>query len=129
MSDSPQTCVTVEEELPLNVVAGSGDDLHNDSSPQTTSSTRRCPAFSSCCKDRHYRKLAICSIVCGVSCIGIKALISSVKAEVTKDPKEADVHLRQAKKWGIISVVTLVAILASLPILMALISYLLTLKD
>ena len=34
---------------------------------------------ASCLEDRYHRKLAICSIICGISCIGIKALINSVK--------------------------------------------------
>lgn len=123
MSDSPQTCVTVEEELPLNVVAGSGDAQNDDSNNQTTGKV------FSCCKDKHHRKLAVCSIICGCSCIGIKALINSVQAEATGDPVMAERHLRKAKKFGIISIVTWISILAAIPILMGLISYLLTLFD
>ncbi|CAJ1076331.1 transmembrane protein 265-like [Xyrichtys novacula] len=129
MSDSPQTCITVDEELPLNVVAGSGDTPNNDSSHQVITCTGPCPASSSCCRDQNHRKLAICSIICGFSCIGIKALINSVKAEKTDNPVVAAKHLQRAKKLGIISIVTWVAFLVSVPILMAVISYLLTLID
>ncbi|GAA6229874.1 transmembrane protein 265 [Lates japonicus] len=84
---------------------------------------------ASCCDDKHHRKLAICSIICGISCIGIKALINSVKAEQTEDPDTAAKFSQRARKLGIISVVTWVGILISIPILLALVSYLLTLQD
>ncbi|XP_074553033.1 transmembrane protein 265-like [Halichoeres trimaculatus] len=128
MSDSSQTCVKVEEELPLNVVAGSGDALNDDSNRQKPSSPGWSKAFS-CCEDKHHRKLAICSTVCGCCCIGCVALINSAKAEETENPVKAEKYLRKAKKFGIISVVTFISILAAIPALLGLISYLLTLYD
>lgn len=128
MSDPPKTSITVEEELPLNVVAGSGDALSDGGNHQVPSSPRWSKAFS-CCEDKHHRKLAVCSIVCGCSCIGITALINSVQAEKTEDPEAAEKHLQKAKKFGIISIVTWISILAAIPALMGLISYLLTLQD
>lgn len=71
------THVTVDEEVPLKTVAGSGDTLNNDTCDQVITSSGR--GAASCCDDKNHRKLAICSIICGISCIGIKALINSVK--------------------------------------------------
>ncbi|MEQ2293579.1 hypothetical protein AMECASPLE_034989, partial [Ameca splendens] len=80
-------------------------------------------------KTEFYRKLAVCSIVCGCSCIGYKALENSLKAEYTNRPNEAKRHAQQAKKYGIISIATGIGILLSIPIIILLVSYLLTLKD
>ncbi|KAG7238937.1 hypothetical protein INR49_030484 [Caranx melampygus] len=110
---SPHTSVPVDEGIPLTTIAGSGDA---DSS-------------SSSSKVRFHRCLATWSIICGLSCIGIKALIYSVKAETAKDPEAAIVFSRRAKKFSIISFVVWISILASIPALMALFSYLATLKD
>lgn len=75
MSEPPQTNVTVDEEVvplkDLDTVPGSGNNN------QVIISTGQDDA--SCCHDRNHRKLAICSIICGITCIGIKALINSVK--------------------------------------------------
>lgn len=88
-------------------------------------------AAGRCFRDNHYRKLAIFSIVCGLSCIGAVALKYSVKAKETKrfDPQRAAVLTQKARKFSIISIVTLFSILAAIPVLMALVSYLATLKD
>ncbi|KAK9534790.1 hypothetical protein VZT92_007213 [Zoarces viviparus] len=87
------------------------------------------PRAASFCDDQHHRKLAICSIICGISCIGIKALINSVKAEREQDPEKAAPFLKRAKKLGIISIVVWVSLLILTPILIVLVSYLLTLGD
>lgn len=123
MSDKPQKCIPEDEEIPLNLISGSGETQKNDDFHKVTIST------AICCEDKHHRKLAICSIICGISCIGINALINSVKAEKTEDPTEAAEHLRQAKKLGITSIGIWILILVSFPILLALISYVLTLID
>ncbi|KAF1379854.1 hypothetical protein PFLUV_G00180420 [Perca fluviatilis] len=112
--------INMGEDVPLNTIPGSGDAQNNQLTRQ---------GAASCCGDKNNRKLAICSIICGISCIGIKALINSVKAETTTDPEKAATFSKRAKKFGIISIVFWVAILALTPILMALISYLLTLQD
>lgn len=127
MSDSPQTQIMMDEEVPLNTIPGSGDTKNNNICNQVISSNGRTAA--SCCDDKYHRKLAICSIICGISCIGIKSLINSVKAEKTTDLEEAAKFSQRAKEFGIISIVTWVVILALIPILMAVISYLLTLQD
>uniref|UniRef100_A0A3Q4BP65 Uncharacterized protein n=1 Tax=Mola mola TaxID=94237 RepID=A0A3Q4BP65_MOLML len=124
MSNSPDG--TAVEEVNLNLLPGSGEAQHNSNS-LTQVVTGQSATY--CCNDRHHRKLAICSIICGISCIGIKALINSVKAEEATDPEEATEFSRRARKFGIISIVTWFIFLTSIPILMALISYLLTLRD
>uniref|UniRef100_A0A3B5KDU8 Si:dkey-16l2.20 n=1 Tax=Takifugu rubripes TaxID=31033 RepID=A0A3B5KDU8_TAKRU len=81
-----------------------------------------------CCRthnpepDRNHRKLAICSIICGLSCIGCKALVYSVKAEEATDPQRAAEFSQRAKRFGIIAILSWVTLLVSIPILMALIS-------
>ncbi|XP_028311177.1 transmembrane protein 265-like [Gouania willdenowi] len=119
--DPPQTRLVMEdvEEIPLSTVPGQGC-----SPPHKTRN-----AIESCCNDPHHRRLAISSIICGISCIGIKALIDSVKAESATDPEAADRFSRRARKLGIISIVTWVSILVSIPLMLALVSYLMTLVD
>lgn len=51
------------------------------------------------------------------------------QAEEATDPQRAAAFSQRAKKFGIIAIVLWVVLLASIPILMALISYLLTLLD
>lgn len=126
----PETRVVVDdvEEIPLNTIAGTGN-TNNNSVPACNCRTSRGQGTTTCCNDRFHRKLAICSIICGISCIGILALKNSVKAKATSDPQRSKEFLRRAKKYSLISIVTWVSILASIPILMALISYLVTLND
>ncbi|KAL0993294.1 hypothetical protein UPYG_G00105780 [Umbra pygmaea] len=80
-------------------------------------------------KVRDFRKLAICSIICGLSCIGIVALINSVKATREKDPEKAQIFSQKAKSFGIISIVLWLFILLLTPLLLILVSYLLTLVE
>lgn len=124
MSSPAQTNETEAEEVKLNLIPGTGD-TQIDTCHQVV--TRQGDA--SCCQDKNHRKLAICSIICGLSCIGINALIYSVKAETTTDPEAAVAFSNRAKKCGIISIVVWVSLLALTPLLMTLISYLLTLQD
>lgn len=121
MSDQPQMREAEDEEVPLNLLPGSGEEQNTRNHAISGSDA------TYCCADRYYRRLAICSIICGLSCIGCKALIYSVKAE--EDPERATEFSRGAKKFGIISIVLWFSFLASIPILLALVSYLLTLKD
>lgn len=74
MSDLPQTRDNVVvEEVSLNLLPGSGET--ENSSNRVTGQQD----FTSCCHDKNYRRLTFCSIICGISCIGIYALINSVK--------------------------------------------------
>uniref|UniRef100_A0A672H135 Uncharacterized protein n=2 Tax=Salarias fasciatus TaxID=181472 RepID=A0A672H135_SALFA len=118
---SPQVRAAADvEEVPLNMVPGLGNEQDGGGGGRQDS------AF--CCNDRHYRRLAVCSIVCGCSCIGYRALIDSVKAETmaAKDPEAALTLSRRAKKLSIISIGTFIFILALIPALTVLISYVLT---
>lgn len=51
------------------------------------------------------------------------------QAEYTKESKKAKRHSQMAKKYGIISIVTLIGIIIAIPLLLIFVSYLLTLKD
>ncbi|KAK5856052.1 hypothetical protein PBY51_007673 [Eleginops maclovinus] len=123
MSES-QVSGIQEEVVQLNTIPGTGGTQHNGDT--VISISERCAP--SCCEDSHYRKLAISSIICGLSCIGIYALINSIKAENTEGQKRKNAS-RKARKLAIISIVVWLAILASIPILMALISYIITLQN
>ncbi|XP_004071228.1 transmembrane protein 265 [Oryzias latipes] len=118
-----------DEVMPLTVVAQRGDqDRRDETCKPVASRVRRMISYVR--NDDSYRVLAIFSIICGISCIGMKALISSVKAKERKNDREASARLsKEAKKFGIISIVTLYAFLISIFCLLALVSYLLTLKD
>uniref|UniRef100_A0A087Y619 Si:dkey-16l2.20 n=1 Tax=Poecilia formosa TaxID=48698 RepID=A0A087Y619_POEFO len=77
----------------------------------------------------NHRKLAICSIICGCSCVGYKALENSFQVDQQKNREQKLKYSKEAKKYGIISIVTLFGILILIPVLLVFVSYLLTLKD
>ncbi|KAG7505650.1 hypothetical protein JOB18_036451 [Solea senegalensis] len=104
MSSSPHIHVPVDEGILLKTSPGSGiPDDHKTSKRSSHSSSWKNKA-ASFCEDKHHRKLAKWSIICGISCIGIKALIYSVKAEEAMDPEMAADFSQRAKKYGIISI-------------------------
>lgn len=74
MSDSAQAHVV--EEVHLSLLPGSGETQGNNNTSDQAIAEQ---SDTSCINDRYHRKLAICSIICGISCIGIKALINSAK--------------------------------------------------
>ncbi|CAI5676234.1 unnamed protein product [Oreochromis niloticus] len=126
MSESYQLDASIEEALPLNSVPGTGVQQPEDTGNQVICIGE--DSAASCCSDKYHRKLAIASIICGFSCFGVLALIYSVKAENadkaekakrTRDRRAAK-YLRQAKKWGIISIVTWVSILVSVSLTLVL---------
>ncbi|XP_056467623.1 transmembrane protein 265-like [Gadus chalcogrammus] len=84
---------------------------------------------ASLCKDPYYRRLAISSIVCGLSCIGIMSLIYSVQAKEATNPEKSQKLSKQARKYGLISIAVWVAILLIFPALLVLVSYVLTFID
>lgn len=133
MSKSSQNHLNNLESLPLTTVTGTGLQQ-----PEETCSQVICEdSTASCCNDKYHRKLAISSIICGFACCGVPALIYSVKAEDADKAEKAEPttdrrapkYLRQAKKWGIISIVTWVSVLVSALLLLVLGSYLATLID
>uniref|UniRef100_A0A8B9LVA9 Si:dkey-16l2.20 n=1 Tax=Astyanax mexicanus TaxID=7994 RepID=A0A8B9LVA9_ASTMX len=84
-------------------------DVESGSQPSTAAQN---------CKNRDYRVLAISSIICGLSCIGIMSMIFSVKE-----------YSRKTLTYGILAIIVWVVILICTPLLVGLVSYLLTLKD
>ncbi|KAK0153742.1 Transmembrane protein 265 [Merluccius polli] len=80
-------------------------------------------------RDLFHRRLAVSSIICGLSCIGIMSLVYSVKAETARTSKDQENFSKQARKYGMISIVVWLAILITFPVLIVLVSYLLTLID
>uniref|UniRef100_A0A3Q4MBL5 Si:dkey-16l2.20 n=1 Tax=Neolamprologus brichardi TaxID=32507 RepID=A0A3Q4MBL5_NEOBR len=78
-----------------------------------TNHSQHCVILQSNTHDKYHRKLAISSIICGFSCLGVPALVYSVKKANRTSERRAAKYLRQAKKWSIISIVTWVSILVS----------------
>lgn len=91
------------------------------------------------CSDPDHRKLAICSIICGLSCLGIMSLMYSVKSRETRktlqneDQTQRILKVKEYSKkaliWGIISIVAWVVLFILLPLLIGLGSYLVTFID
>lgn len=73
MSAEPRAKDTAAEEVRLNLLPGSGEEQNH---LNHAISGRDAAPF---CVDRNHRKLAICSVICGLSCIGCRALVYSVK--------------------------------------------------
>lgn len=74
-----------DEVMPLTVVAQRGDqDRRDETCKPVASRVRRMISYVR--NDDSYRVLAIFSIICGISCIGMKALISSVKVMSLIEP-------------------------------------------
>lgn len=126
---SPQTDL-MDEATALNATPGSGETADSRSDETSIQVNMCCGRRAApCCQDKYHYKLAISSIICGLSCIGIVALINSVQASRETDPHRAEHFSRRARKFGIISIAVWLAILVCTPILLALVSYLLTLID
>uniref|UniRef100_A0A668RL47 Uncharacterized protein n=1 Tax=Oreochromis aureus TaxID=47969 RepID=A0A668RL47_OREAU len=119
MSESYQLDASIEEALPLNSVPGTGVQQPEDTGNQVICVGE--DSAVSCCSDKYHRKLAIASIICGFSCFGVLAenADKAEKAKGTRDRRAAK-YLRQAKKWGIISIVTWVSILVSVSLTLVL---------
>ncbi|KAM3916724.1 transmembrane protein 265 [Leptodactylus fuscus] len=75
------------------------------------------------------RRLAIISIVCGFSCVGIKALILALQAEQEHDQETKLSLSRRSRRFSVLSLLLFVGALLSLPFLLVLISYLMTLIE
>ncbi|XP_062994437.1 transmembrane protein 265 [Elgaria multicarinata webbii] len=72
------------------------------------------------------RNLAITSIICGCSCIGVLALIYAIKASEklkASSQVEADYWARRSRVMSYLSIVTWVLLLILLPLLVILLSY------
>ncbi|KAK3552915.1 hypothetical protein QTP86_028564 [Hemibagrus guttatus] len=81
---------------------------------------------------RDYRKLAICSIICGLSCVGIVSLIYSVKTRELnkksegKPVQKAKEYSRKTLRWGVGALMALPMLILLIILLLGLLSYLLT---
>ncbi|KAG9264029.1 transmembrane protein 265 [Astyanax mexicanus] len=105
-------------------------DVESGSQPSTAAQN---------CKNRDYRVLAISSIICGLSCIGIMSMIFSVKTRTMNKrwlnsgeegmQEKAKEYSRKTLTYGILAIIVWVVILICTPLLVGLVSYLLTLKD
>ncbi|XP_072273117.1 transmembrane protein 265 [Pyxicephalus adspersus] len=127
--DSPDRSGTLEiKELPNSTAKkfqnGSVDEttifieLPKHGAPQ-----RKPPTFCS------LRKLAIMSIVCGVSCVGIKALLLAVRAEEEVSGKDYEFLARRSRRLSVLSIALFVGGLICLPFLVVFISYIMTLIE
>ncbi|KAL1278221.1 hypothetical protein QQF64_024894 [Cirrhinus molitorella] len=91
------------------------------------------------CKDTDHRKLAICSIICGLSCCGIMSLMYSVKARETRNRLQNEntqetnemvqKYTKKACRWGIGSIVAWVVLILIFPLLLGFLSYVVTFID
>ncbi|XP_066578121.1 transmembrane protein 265 [Amia ocellicauda] len=105
-----------DETVPLNVTPGLGAEVRRSAPGKLL---------------KEYRILAIASIVCGLSCLGMVALINSVKVRECRatDPERAQRCSRRARKYSLLAIGLWVGLLILVPTLMALVSYLLTLQN
>ncbi|KAJ8253522.1 hypothetical protein COCON_G00201340 [Conger conger] len=121
MSSPPRAAVlTAEEGTALQSVPGSG---------LQPASRNDAPNHHYNVPYKDYRKLAISSIICGISCIGIFALINSVKARERslRDPERAQINSHKARQLSFLAIAVWMGVLVLIPTVMALVSYLLTL--
>lgn len=98
-----------------------------------------CHGLHDICKDTDHRKLAICSIICGLSCFGIMSLMYSVKAQETRKRLQNEDcqetrdkvknYSKKACKWGIVSIVAWVVLILIFPLLIGFLSYIVTFID
>lgn len=75
------------------------------------------------CTKHGPRNLAITSIICGFSCIGIVALIYAMKAEGTSDLEAARTMRRKSRQFSILSISLWVGTLIFLPLFLGFLSY------
>ncbi|XP_026871454.1 transmembrane protein 265 [Electrophorus electricus] len=113
---------------PLKQAERMTDESHVLNDPETGSPKNQC-------QYKDHRKLAIMSIICGLSCFGIMSLIYSVKTRATNkkldtnDPvstSKAKEYSNKTFKWGVIAIISWVGLLILFPLSMGLISYLFT---
>lgn len=99
MANSSRMHENEVEEVLLDSFPGTADAQNNNTCCEIAVEKEA----AACCDDKHHRKLAICSIICGISCIGIKALIYSVKvvfhlSPVSPNVKSLKLHFTKSQK-------------------------------
>ncbi|KAJ1126170.1 hypothetical protein NDU88_004578 [Pleurodeles waltl] len=92
--------------------------LISSGSPDTTRSQE--PQH---CTKHGPRNLAITSVICGFSCIGIVALIYAMKAEGAGDLEAARTMRRKSRRFSILSISLWVGTLIFLPLFLGFLSY------
>ncbi|XP_075440101.1 transmembrane protein 265 [Ascaphus truei] len=108
-----------------SLVNGDGvpeDIILIDSSPGPRSPSSPGPV---CWTPSGRRRLAIMSIVCGVSCVGIKALLLALQAERARVPAESRALSRRSLRLSVLSICLWLAALLCLPLLLVFLSYVL----
>ncbi|KAG5279747.1 hypothetical protein AALO_G00081160 [Alosa alosa] len=123
--------------VPLQLVGGTGEngDAPCGFNSQKFSISRCLDSLSQritslwpFCRDRDHRRLAIYSVVCGLSCVGATALIFSVKARERRraDPESAQIYSDKARSRALVSILLCLALPFLIAAVVIFASYLLT---
>ncbi|KAM4698719.1 transmembrane protein 265 [Rhinophrynus dorsalis] len=75
------------------------------------------------------RNLAIMSIVCGLSCVGVKALILALQAEHETDQEKSVSLSRRSRRMSALSILLWLGVLLCVPFLLVLLSYVLAVAE
>ncbi|XP_071987686.1 transmembrane protein 265 isoform X2 [Engystomops pustulosus] len=129
MTEGQQLQVRSVSEDPKLQNGATGEDVQilvSTSREDARQEPRKTPRYLPPCNPR---RLAIISIVCGVSCCGIKALILALQAEQEGNKEISGALSRRSRKFSVLSILLFVGILVSLPFLLVLVSYLMTLIE
>ncbi|KAM8962417.1 transmembrane protein 265 [Pelodytes ibericus] len=108
-----------------------GSDVQGDtqspahSGPKPFATSQRCRHAVSC----SLRRLAVMSIVCGFSCVGIKALLLAMKAEKETNLTRFTELAQRSQKMSVLSMSLWLGTLLCLPLLLILLSYILAVAE
>ncbi|TRY98233.1 hypothetical protein DNTS_035200 [Danionella cerebrum] len=118
-----------------------GEALIQEQTPEKRSAPNpgTYPGLQGILRDTDHRRLAICSIVCGLSCCGIMSLMYSVKARETRKrfqneetpaaQKKIEQYTKKACFWATAAILAWVLLIVIFPFLLGLGSFLITFKD
>ncbi|OCT61824.1 transmembrane protein 265 [Xenopus laevis] len=130
----PQTSLLTDEEHLANgsacndvrVSIVDGPQLNHNSSGTSTSKIPKCNHLTFSCTPR---RLAIMSIVCGYSCVGIKALLLALKAEHEENQQSSRYLSRRSRRLSLLSIGLCVGTLVFFPLLLICLSYILAVAE
>ncbi|XP_073402400.1 transmembrane protein 265 [Dendrobates tinctorius] len=122
MSDNQKLQNGAEEEIEIFIRPAQQPTSPPDNQQNIKDRSRRLPSCS-------LRRLAIVSIICGVSCVGIRALILALQAEQECDQEMRGALSRRSRRVSVLSILLFLGFLLSLPFLLVLVSYLMTLIE